>query len=172
MAPGQCPKPWRVIFPGTTWKSCVVHLIRNSPDYASWKARKLAAAAIKSNYTVISAEAVQAELEASSEGRGAASFPRWQPPDAAPGTAWSVLRVPAGGAARDLLDQRHREHQRATAQDHQDARELPQRRRGQQAHLAGAAQHHGRLGPCGAQPEGAMNHFAVLYEERFIRTVA
>ena len=37
----------------------------------------------------------------------------------------------------------------AAAQDHQDARALPQRRRGHQADLAGAAQHHGRLGPRG-----------------------
>lgn len=65
-----------------------------------------------------------------------------------------VLRIPAGGAPSDLHHKRDREHQRATAQDHQDPRALPQRRRSRQADLAGPAQHHGRLGPRGAQLEG------------------
>ena len=65
-----------------------------------------------------------------------------------------VLRLPAGGAQGGLHDQRDREHQRAAAQDHQDARPLPERRRRHQTDLAGAAQHHGRLGPRGAGLEG------------------
>ena len=34
-------------FPATTLQTCIVHLIRNSLDYASWKDRKALAAAIK-----------------------------------------------------------------------------------------------------------------------------
>ena len=33
------------VFPATTLQTCIVHLIRNSLDYASWKDRKLLAAA-------------------------------------------------------------------------------------------------------------------------------
>jgi transposase-like protein len=37
--------------PATTLQTCIVHLIRNSLDYASWKDRKALAAAIKPIYT-------------------------------------------------------------------------------------------------------------------------
>ena len=51
-------------FPAATLQTCIVHLIRNSLDYASWKDRKALAAAIKPIYTAPSAEAALAELEA------------------------------------------------------------------------------------------------------------
>jgi transposase-like protein len=38
-------------------QTCIVHLIRNSLDYASWKDRKALAAAIKPIYTATSADA-------------------------------------------------------------------------------------------------------------------
>ncbi len=34
------------VFPATTLQTCIVHLMRNSLDYASWKDRKLLAAAL------------------------------------------------------------------------------------------------------------------------------
>jgi transposase-like protein len=52
------------VFPATTLQTCVVHLIRNSLDYASWKDRKLLAAALRPVYTAPSAEAA---LEALNE---------------------------------------------------------------------------------------------------------
>jgi hypothetical protein len=144
------PEALGAVSPATTLQTCIVHLMRNSLDYASWKDRKLLAAAIKPIYTAPSAEAAQTErlrarrLEPQVPHRRGRLAPRVGPRD-------SVLHVPAGGAPGDLHDQRDREHQRAAAQDHQDARSLPQRRRGHQADLAGAAQHHGRLGPRGPQ---------------------
>ncbi|NDF56146.1 MAG: IS256 family transposase, partial [Proteobacteria bacterium] len=45
------------VFPATTLQTCIVHLIRNSLDYAGWKDRKLLAAALKPIYTAPSAEA-------------------------------------------------------------------------------------------------------------------
>ena len=45
------------VFPATTLQTCIVHLIRNSLDYASWKDRRLLAAALKPVYTASSAEA-------------------------------------------------------------------------------------------------------------------
>lgn len=41
------------IFPATTLQTCIVHLIRNSMDYASWKHRREVAAAIKPIYTAV-----------------------------------------------------------------------------------------------------------------------
>ena len=52
------------VFPATTLQTCIVHLIRNSLDYASWKDRRALAAALKAIYTAPSAEAALAELDA------------------------------------------------------------------------------------------------------------
>ena len=62
-------------FPATTLQTCIVHLIRNSLDYASWKDRKALAAAIKPIYTAPSAEAAMAQLEAFSQGPWGEKFP-------------------------------------------------------------------------------------------------
>lgn len=66
----------------------------------------------------------------------------------------SVLRVPAGGAAGDLHHELDRERECAAAQDHQDARPFPVRRRRQQTDLAGAAQHHRQMEQCRTRLEG------------------
>ena len=58
------PEALAAVFPATTLQTCIVHLIRNSMDYASWKDRKPLAAAIKPIYTAPSAEAALAELDA------------------------------------------------------------------------------------------------------------
>jgi transposase-like protein len=52
------------VYPKTTVQTCIVHLIRNSLDYASWKDRKSLAAALKPIYTAPSAEAAAELLEA------------------------------------------------------------------------------------------------------------
>lgn len=51
------------VFPATTLQTCIVHLIRNSLDYAGWKDRKLLAAALKPIYTAPSAEAAAMALD-------------------------------------------------------------------------------------------------------------
>ena len=66
----------------------------------------------------------------------------------------AVLCVSAAGAPRDLHHQRDREPERADAQDHRNARTFPVRRRCEQTDLAGVAQHHRPLEPCGARLEG------------------
>ncbi|HEY8354343.1 MAG TPA: IS256 family transposase, partial [Methylophilaceae bacterium] len=63
------------VFPATTLQTCIVHLIRNSLDYAGWKDRKPLAAAIRPIYTAPSAEAAQAELEAFAQGPWGQKFP-------------------------------------------------------------------------------------------------
>jgi putative transposase len=69
------PEALGAVFPATTLQTCIVHLIRNSLDYASWKDRKLLAAAIKPIYTAPSAEAAQAELDAFEQGPWGRKFP-------------------------------------------------------------------------------------------------
>jgi len=63
------------VFPATTLQTCIVHLIRNSLDYASWKDRKALAVAIKPVYTAPSAEGALAELDAFEEGPWGKKFP-------------------------------------------------------------------------------------------------
>src|SRR5574343_1449377 len=69
------PEALAAVFPATTLQTCIVHLIRNSLDYASWKDRKALAAAIKPIYTAPSAEAAMAELEAFAQGPWGEKFP-------------------------------------------------------------------------------------------------
>lgn len=64
-----------VVYPQTTLQTCIVHLIRNSLDYANWKDRKPLAAAIKPIYTAPSAEAALAELDAFESGPWGRKFP-------------------------------------------------------------------------------------------------
>ncbi|AJW43439.1 transposase [Ralstonia mannitolilytica] len=63
------------VFPTTTLQTCIVHLIRNSLDYASWKDRKALAAALKPIYTAPSAEAAAAQLDALEAGPWGQKFP-------------------------------------------------------------------------------------------------
>ena len=58
------PEAITSVFPETIVQTCIVHLIRYSMQFASWKERKLIAAALKPIYRAPSAEAAAAELEA------------------------------------------------------------------------------------------------------------
>ncbi len=69
------PEALGTVFPATTLQTCIVHLIRNSLDYASWKDRKLLAAAIRPIYTAANAEAALAELDAFEQGPWGKKFP-------------------------------------------------------------------------------------------------
>jgi putative transposase len=64
-----------VVYPATTLQTCIVHLMRNSLDYASWKDRKALAAAIRPIYTAPSAEAAEIELGAFEQGPWGQRFP-------------------------------------------------------------------------------------------------
>lgn len=69
------PEALSAAYPATTLQTCVVHLIRSSLDYASWKDRSALAAAIKPVYTAPSAEAALAELNAFEQGQWGQKFP-------------------------------------------------------------------------------------------------
>lgn len=63
------------IFPATTLQTCIVHLIRNSLDFANWKERKPLATALRAIYTAPSAEAAGAALDAFERGPWGVKFP-------------------------------------------------------------------------------------------------
>jgi len=62
-------------FPKATLQTCIVHLIRNSLDYASWKDRKALATALRPIYAAASAAAAAAALDAFEAGEWGRKFP-------------------------------------------------------------------------------------------------
>ena len=52
------------VYPATTLQTCIVHLLRNSMDFVSWKDRKGLATALKEIYRAPSAEAAEQALTA------------------------------------------------------------------------------------------------------------
>jgi transposase-like protein len=64
-----------VAFPQTTVQTCIVHLIRNSLEYASWKDRKAIAAALKPIYAAANAETAQEALQAFETGPWGRKYP-------------------------------------------------------------------------------------------------
>ena len=101
------PEALAVVFPATTLQTCIVHLIRNSLDYASWKHRKLLAAVLKPIYTASNAEIAQAELDAFEQGpwgkhphRGGRLASCLEP-------SRPLLCIPAPDPPRDLYNQRY-----------------------------------------------------------------
>ena len=69
------PSALEAVFPKTTLQTCIVHLIRNSLDFAGWKDRKKLAAALRPIYAAVSAEAALAALDAFEAGEWGRKFP-------------------------------------------------------------------------------------------------
>lgn len=69
------PEAINAVFPETVVQTCVVHLIRNSMSFASWKDRKLIAGSLRSVYRAESAAAGLAALEAFEAGHWGQKYP-------------------------------------------------------------------------------------------------
>lgn len=69
------PEALGAVFPATTLQTCIVHLIRASLDFASWKDRRGLAAALKPVYAASTMEAALAELDAFEAGPWGQKFP-------------------------------------------------------------------------------------------------
>ncbi|WP_241132281.1 IS256 family transposase [Achromobacter insuavis] len=64
-----------VAFPRTTVQTCIVHLIRNSLEYAGWKDRKAIAAALRPIYGAASEQAAQQALQTFADGPWGIKYP-------------------------------------------------------------------------------------------------
>ncbi len=80
------PEAITTIFPDCVVQTCIVHLIRYSMQFASWKERKALAKALRPIYAAAGAEAAAAELDAFEQGSWGEKYPaivaswrrRWQ----------------------------------------------------------------------------------------------
>lgn len=69
------PDAIQAAFPDAVVQSCIVHLIRNSLSFVSWKDRKAVVAALKEVYRAIDADAAMAALDAFSAGVWGEKYP-------------------------------------------------------------------------------------------------
>ena len=69
------PEAIAAVFPKTQVQACIVHLIRSSLDYVSYKDRKAVAAALKEVYRARNAEAGRDALDAFDEGPWGRKYP-------------------------------------------------------------------------------------------------
>ena len=154
-------------FPPAQVHHCVVHLVRSSLGYVNWKDRKLVAAALRAIYRAPTEDAALAALAPSRPARGSTRY-------APIGTMWRrhwphvrpVFAYPP--EIRKLLyDERDREPEHAAAQDHQDARPLPERRGRRKLLYLALRSIRGKWRTASAGWRRAMPHLAVLFGERF-----
>ncbi|MGB5083286.1 MAG: IS256 family transposase [Methylocystis silviterrae] len=69
------PEAINAVFPETIVQTCIMHLIRNSMDFASWKDRKAIAAELKKVYRAKDAEAGKEALDAFDAGPWGKKYP-------------------------------------------------------------------------------------------------
>src|SRR3974390_858873 len=69
------PEAITAVFPDTVVQTCIVHLIRYSMQFASWKERKQIAGEFRSIYRAANAEAAAAQLEAFDQGSWGRKYP-------------------------------------------------------------------------------------------------
>src|SRR5271165_5584307 len=69
------PEAINAVFPQTIVQTCIVHLIRHSMDFASWKDRKSVAQALRTVYRAADVAAGQAALDAFAQGPWGAKYP-------------------------------------------------------------------------------------------------
>ena len=100
------PDAINAVFPQTIVQTCVVHLIRNSMDFASWKGRKAIAAELKTIYRAKDADARREALEAfDASDHGARKYPAiaqsWRRGDiGSKSFRFSPFPTPCGGSPR------------------------------------------------------------------------
>ena len=149
------PETIESVHPEAVVQTCIVHLIRHSPAYTSWKERK----------TLALGTGAEGDLPGADGGRGGRGAGRFQggPPRAevsadrarlafGAGSGGAVLRLPGTDPAGDLHDQHGRE-----PEPHGEARDphagpLPERSCGDAADPSGAARCREQVAQAAALP--------------------
>ena len=161
------PEAITSVFPQTVVQTCIVHLIRNSLAFVSWKDRKAILPAIKAIYRAENcrygarpARGVRGRMGQALSGdrRGLA---------AGLGIRRAVLCVRARHPQDDLHHQRGRGAAPQLAQDHQDARQLSQMTMPRLKLLYLAIKNAGLRWRRSVEWTTAMGQFAIQFGERF-----
>jgi len=130
------PEAIETVYPQSQVQLCIVHQVRTSLKYVSYKDRKAVAADLKKIYRAATAEEAESQLASFGEiwdDRYPMIHRSWSQ-NWEQLTAFFVLR---GDPPGHLHDQCHRVAQQLDAEDPQDAARLSQRRGGRQAHVPG-----------------------------------
>src|SRR5687768_848121 len=143
------------VFPQTTLQTCIVHLLRNSLEFANWKQRKPLAAALRAIYTAASADAALLLLEAFERGPWGVRFPTvvaaWR-------RAWTHV-IPFFAfppeVRRVIYTTNALESVHARLRKIIKTRPLPDRRGRDETPVAGAPQHHPPLDDAGPPVAGS-----------------
>ena len=119
------PEAIATVFPLTTVQTCIIHLIRNSLAFVSWKDRKQIMPDLKAIYRAETAEAASRRARQFRNRMGQA-LPGDRP-GLAPclGARGAAIRVPASNSQDDLHHERSGKLEPLAAQNHQDTRQLP-----------------------------------------------
>jgi len=130
------PDAITAVFPETVVQTCIVHLLRNSMDFVSWKDRKNLASALKEVYRAPSAEAAEKALTEFEEGPWGQRYPAiGQSLAARLERGHPVLCVPRRDASDRLHHERYRGFELEASARRPCPRALPQRRGRYQAAL-------------------------------------
>jgi putative transposase len=135
------PEAIQAAFPEATVQTCIVHLLRHSLDFVSWKDRKAVAAALKDIYRALGPGGGGGRL---GRVRGWSLGPqiRRHRPKLAPrlGRGRAVLRVSRRGPPDPLHHERHRGAERQAAQRRPRPGPFPDRRGRAQTAVSGLEQ--------------------------------
>src|SRR5215210_3418500 len=130
------PAAIEAVWPDAVVQTCIVHLTRASLRWVNYKDRKRVAAQLRLIYSAPTEQAARDALDAWTDSEVGRQYPaikrQWE---AALGAGDPVLRVPTRGPQGHLHHEHDRIHQLPAAEDNQDPRPLPHRRRPDQAAL-------------------------------------
>jgi transposase-like protein len=120
------PEAIESVYPQTAVQLCVVHMVRHSLNYVSWKMRKAVAADLRAVYAAVTLEAATAALDEFEDKSGELTTRRSCSRGAGTGSASRRSSTTRRRSADHLHDQRHRVGEHEFAQDHEEPRGVPQ----------------------------------------------
>ncbi len=140
------PEAINAVFPQAIVQTCIVHLIRHSLEFVSWKDRKPVVPALRMIYRATDAEAGRAALEAFDVGSWGRKYPAiaqaWR---RKLGSRHPVFCVPRGRAQNHLHHERDRGSERQAPARGQNPRPSSDRRGRDEVDLSRLAQRHCRM---------------------------
>jgi transposase-like protein len=120
------PDAIAAVYPRTQVQLCVVHMVRNSLRYVSWKHQKAVTRDLRKIHTAPTIEAAEAALEAFSTEWDEVT-PHQPPVENALGQPDPALRLPTADPPRDLHHQRDRVDPGAAQEGYKEERSLSYR---------------------------------------------